>query len=268
VNSLKAKYQVYNDIAGKYRFRLRAANNKIVAVSEAYESKAGCMNGVTSVQNNCKSNIEDQTTDMKKISNPKYEVFTDINSEYRFHLKASNGEIIAASEAYETKQGVLHGIEAVQNSCDAEIEDLTIAQGAKVAPVKKEQETEGVEEICKEPATGVNDTVLLLDTFPASMESGSTVTFRGKLTVHDTVEGIGCAEIYIYEKDRSFLRDDLLVSGATNNDGTYAINWTAKQRDFWDDKIQVYASFKGTENYKPAKSDVKHSKVLWHAKKK
>jgi len=268
VNSLKAKYQVYNDIAGKYRFRLRAANNKIVAVSEAYESKAGCMNGVTSVQNNCKSNIEDQTTDMKKISNPKYEVFTDINSEYRFHLKASNGEIIAASEAYETKQGVLHGIEAVQNSCDAEIEDLTIAQGAKVAPVKKEQETEGVEEICKEPATGVNDTVLLLDTFPASMESGSTVTFRGKLTVHDTVEGIGCAEIYIYEKDRSFLRDDLLVSGATNNDGTYGINWTAKQRDFWDDKIQVYASFKGTENYKPAKSDVKHSKVLWHAKKK
>ena len=268
MNSLKAKYQVYNDIAGKYRFRLRAANNKIVAVSEAYESKAGCMNGVTSVQNNCKSNIEDQTTDMKKISNPKYEVFTDINSEYRFHLKASNGEIIAASEAYETKQGVLHGIEAVQNSCDAEIEDLTIAQGAKVAPVKKEQETEGVEEICKEPATGVNDTVLLLDTFPASMESGSTVTFRGKLTVHDTVEGIGCAEIYIYEKDRSFLRDDLLVSGATNNDGTYAINWTAKQRDFWDDKIQVYASFKGIENYKPAKSDVKHSKVLWHAKKK
>ena len=48
----------------------------------------------------------------------------------RFHLKASNGEIIAASEAYETKQGVLHGIEAVQNSCDAEIEDLTIDQVA------------------------------------------------------------------------------------------------------------------------------------------
>ena len=51
----------------------------------------------------------------------------------------------------------------------------------------------------------------------------------------------------------------------TNNDGTFAINWEAKQRDFWDDKVQVYARFKGTENYKPAKSDVKQMKVLWYA---
>ena len=64
------------------------------------------------------------------------------------------------------------------------------------------------------------------------------------------------------------MRDDLLVSGATDNDGTFAIDWVAKQMDFWDDKIQVYASFKGTENYKPSKSDVQHSTVLWYAKKK
>ena len=82
------------------------------------------------------------------------------------------------------------------------------------------------------------------------------------------MEGIGCAEIYIMERDRSFLRDDLLVSGATNNDGTFSINWEAKQRDFWDNKIQVYANFKGTENYKPAKSDIHHMKVLWYAKRK
>ena len=103
---LNAKYQVYRDMAGKFRFRLRAANNKIVAVSEAYESKTGCLNGVRSVQSNCNSHIEDHTIEMEKLTNPKYEVFTDIDSQYRFHLKASNGEIIAASEAYETKQGV------------------------------------------------------------------------------------------------------------------------------------------------------------------
>jgi len=50
---LTEKYQVYKDRTGKFRFRLRAANNKIVAVSEAYESKASCMNGVKSVQTNC-----------------------------------------------------------------------------------------------------------------------------------------------------------------------------------------------------------------------
>ena len=100
------------------------------------------------------------------------------------------------------------------------------------------------------------------------MNSGSTLTFRGKLTTHDTVEGVGCAEIHIFEKDRSFMRDDLLVSGATNNDGTFAIDWVAKQKDFWDDKIQVYASFKGTENYKPSKSVVQNSKVRWYVKRK
>ncbi|MEJ2271041.1 MAG: DUF1508 domain-containing protein [Candidatus Bathyarchaeota archaeon] len=260
---MTAKYQVYKDMAGKYRFRLRAANNKIVAVSEAYESKAACMNGVMSVQKNCSSHVEDQTKEMEKLTNPKYEIFTDASSEFRFHLKASNGEIIAASEGYETKEGVMNGIDAVQRSCDAEIEDLTIAKEGK-----KEDEFAGIEEVCKEPAMGVNDTVLLLDALPASVDSESTVTFTGKLTVHDSVEGIGCAEIYIMERDRSFLRDDLLVTGATNNDGTFSINWNATQRDFWDNKIQIYASFKGTENYKPARSDVHHMKVIWYAKRK
>jgi len=121
VNILNSKYQVYKDVAGKHRFRLRAANNKIVAVSEAYESKAACMNGLKSVKTNCNSHVEDKTVEMEKLINPKYEVFMDTDSKFRFHLKASNGEIIAASEGYETKQGVLNGIEAVQKSCDAEI---------------------------------------------------------------------------------------------------------------------------------------------------
>ena len=260
---MKAKYQIYKDMAGKYRFRLRAANNKIVAVSEAYESKAGCMNGVKSVQKNCRSHIEDKTKETEKLTNPKYELFTDAASEYRFNLKAVNGEIIAASEGYESKDGALNGIDAVQRSCDAEIEDLTVAQ-----VVEEEQEAQAVEEVCKEPAAGVNDTVLLLDQLPVSVESDTTITFRGKLTVHDTVEGVGCAEISIMEKDRSFLRDDFLVSGATNNDGTFAIDWVAKQKDFWDNKIQVYAEFKGTANYRRSKSDVQQMKVIWHAKRK
>ncbi len=67
MNYLSAKYQVYRDMAGKFRFRLRAANNKIVAVSEAYESKAGCMNGVRSVQSNCNSHVDDRTIEMEKL---------------------------------------------------------------------------------------------------------------------------------------------------------------------------------------------------------
>ena len=261
VSYLSAKYQVYKDIAGKYRFRLRAANNKIVAVSEAYENKAGCMNGVMSVQKNCDSHIEDQTVEMQKLSNPKYELFTDDVSEFRFNLKAANGEVIATSEGYETKEGALNGIEAVKRSCDAEIQDLTVDQTKK-----EETETDAIEEVCKEPAEGINNTVLLLDDMPKSVKSDTTITFEGKLTVHDTMEGVGCAEIDILERDRSFMLDDMLASGATNNDGTFAIDWVAKQKDFWDDNIEFYARFKGTQNYKSAKSDVKKMRVVWSAK--
>lgn len=49
------KFQVFRDRAGAYRFRLCARNGKIVAVSEAYSSKNGCLDGVESVINNIKS---------------------------------------------------------------------------------------------------------------------------------------------------------------------------------------------------------------------
>lgn len=260
-------------MAGKYRFRLRATNNEIVAVSEAYESKASCVNGVKSVQSNCESHVEDQTKGMKELTNPKYEIFTDAAGEFRFRLKASNGEIIAASEGYETKEGALNGVEAVQRSCGAEIEDLTVEQTAETsaescsAKVTTESITyQTIEEICKAPTPGLNNTVLLLDDLPGSVKSDVTITFTGKLTEHDTVEGVGCAEVSIYEHDRSFMRDDFLASGTTNNDGAFSIDWVAKQKDFWDNKIQVYALFRGTENYNPSKSDLKEVKVLWYAK--
>lgn len=61
-NMPEPKFEVYKDAAGKFRFRLRAANNEIIAVSEAYSSKDGCMNGVESVKANApKAMIQDLT---------------------------------------------------------------------------------------------------------------------------------------------------------------------------------------------------------------
>jgi uncharacterized protein YegP (UPF0339 family) len=45
-----------------------------------------------------------------------FEIFTDRKKQYRFRLKAANGEIIAASEAYETKAACLKGIASVQKN--------------------------------------------------------------------------------------------------------------------------------------------------------
>ena len=46
------KFETYTDKAGKFRFRLVAANGETIAVSEAYNSKDGCTNGIESVKKN------------------------------------------------------------------------------------------------------------------------------------------------------------------------------------------------------------------------
>ncbi|MEV6522743.1 YegP family protein [Longispora sp. NPDC051575] len=49
---MAGKFEVYEDKAGKYRFRLKAGNGEIIAVGEAYETKASALKGVESVKNN------------------------------------------------------------------------------------------------------------------------------------------------------------------------------------------------------------------------
>ena len=59
---MPAKFEIYMDASEQYRFRLRAANNEIIAVSEAYTTKANCKNGIESVKKNAPiAEIEDLT---------------------------------------------------------------------------------------------------------------------------------------------------------------------------------------------------------------
>jgi uncharacterized protein YegP (UPF0339 family) len=46
----------------------------------------------------------------------KFELQVASDKQYRFHLKAANGEIVLASELYTEKRGALNGIEAVKRS--------------------------------------------------------------------------------------------------------------------------------------------------------
>jgi uncharacterized protein YegP (UPF0339 family) len=46
------KFEVYTDKAGEYRFKLKAPNGEVIAVSEGYSSKKSCMNGIESVKKN------------------------------------------------------------------------------------------------------------------------------------------------------------------------------------------------------------------------
>lgn len=46
------KFELYQDRAGEYRFRLKARNGAIIAVSEGYTTRAACENGIDSVRKN------------------------------------------------------------------------------------------------------------------------------------------------------------------------------------------------------------------------
>ena len=46
---MAGKFEVYEDKAGKHRFRLKAANGEVVAVGEAYESRAAAVEGCAAV---------------------------------------------------------------------------------------------------------------------------------------------------------------------------------------------------------------------------
>jgi uncharacterized protein len=56
----------------------------------------------------------------------KFELFEDRAGEYRFHLKAPNGEIIASSQGYASKEAAEKGIKSVQtNASGATVVDNT-----------------------------------------------------------------------------------------------------------------------------------------------
>lgn len=50
------------------------------------------------------------------MNNPKFELYTDKGGEYRFRLRARNGQVILASEGYSSKSGCTNGIESVKKN--------------------------------------------------------------------------------------------------------------------------------------------------------
>ena len=106
------------------KFDLKATNGQVIATSEVYTTEAACRNGIDSIKKNAPvANVEDQTVEnFEVMKHPKFEMYQDKAGEYRFRLKATNGQIIAVSEGYVAKASCINGIESVQkNAPDAEI---------------------------------------------------------------------------------------------------------------------------------------------------
>jgi uncharacterized protein YegP (UPF0339 family) len=108
------------------KFDLKAGNGEVIATSEVYESEASCKKGIASVMKNAPiANVEDQTVEeIVAAKCPKFEIYTDKAGEFRFRLKATNGQIIAVSEGYKAKASCENGIASVRkNAEEAEMVD-------------------------------------------------------------------------------------------------------------------------------------------------
>ena len=94
---------------GEFQFNLKATNGQVILTSEGYNTKAACLNGVESVK--------------KTAINPdRFEVKVAKNGKPYFNLKASNGQVIGASQMYSSEVTMKNGIASVaKNAPDAPI---------------------------------------------------------------------------------------------------------------------------------------------------
>ena len=111
------KFVIRNTKTG-VKFDLKAGNGEVIATSEVYASQAAYKNGVESVRKNAPvAAVEDQTVEGFAVEkHPKFEIYTDKAGEFRFRLKATNGQIIAVSEGYKAMAGCRNGIASVKKN--------------------------------------------------------------------------------------------------------------------------------------------------------
>jgi len=119
---MAGKFVVITAKNGEFTFNLKASNGEVIlTASETYPTMKACENGIASVKKNSGVHIEDQTRDEKQ-THPKYELYKDKAGEFRFRLKAANGEIIGKSEGYKAKASAKKGIASIaKNAPDAPV---------------------------------------------------------------------------------------------------------------------------------------------------
>lgn len=110
---MPAKFELYKDKKGAFRFRLKAANGEIILASQGYQRKSNAMNGIESVRRNA-------------LDNSRYEVKAAKGGQHIFNLKAANAKVIGTSQRYKTKAACENGIGSVKkNAPKAKVDDLT-----------------------------------------------------------------------------------------------------------------------------------------------
>ncbi len=119
---MAGKFVITTAKNGEFTFNLKASNGEVIlTASETYTSMSACENGINSVKKNALANVEDQTRE-ESLAHPKFELYQDKAGEFRFRLKAANGEIIGKSEGYKAQASAKKGIASIgKNAPDAPV---------------------------------------------------------------------------------------------------------------------------------------------------
>lgn len=110
---MAGKFELYEDKAGEYRFRLKAGNGEIILASEGYKQKSSAENGIASVRKNAPDDA-------------RYERKDTSSGKPMFNLKSTNGQVIGTSETYSSASARDAGIDSVKkNAPGASMSDLS-----------------------------------------------------------------------------------------------------------------------------------------------
>lgn len=111
---MSGKFELKKSANGQFYFNLKSSNGQIVLSSEMYKAKASAMNGIDSIQRNCK---DDKCFTRSKATNGKP----------FFTLKAKNHQVIGKSQMYNSPKAMENGIESVKkNAKKAKFVDLSV----------------------------------------------------------------------------------------------------------------------------------------------
>ncbi|WP_324760317.1 YegP family protein [Haloarcula montana] len=103
-------FEVYEDNAGKWRWRLEAANGEIIADSgQGYSNRSKAMDGLERVQNYAADAA------LLPVGSTVFELFADAADEWRWRLRHRNGNILADSgEGYTERNKTIDAIQSVK----------------------------------------------------------------------------------------------------------------------------------------------------------
>jgi large subunit ribosomal protein L21 len=118
-------FEIYEDKAGEWRWRLRAANDELVAMSEeGFASKASVVRSLGVVRKNvaaAEDHVELTADDEAEGKTSKgFEVYEDKAGKWRWRLRAANGELLAIPEqGFASKAGVVKALDVVRRNVAA-----------------------------------------------------------------------------------------------------------------------------------------------------